>query len=358
MHSARTSSFSSRSLTPCTRRRRRPGFTLVELLVVIAIIGILVGLLLPAVQQVRAAARRMSCSNNLKQLGLALQNYHSAFKQFPGIGDSIANGWSVQTQLLPHIEQAGLSELVDFRAGLGRAASSEGFRRPNDRAAATVVPVFTCPSDDVAVRKTVTYNRGRSSYEWEHAGLNYGVNVGTGTGTFVDYGDRTDGLFWRNSQTGFRHILDGTSSTIAFAETLMGPGFDQDVIAQNWSSKFVARGRGRSVADMEAYRDTVWQTDPISFVAIHDNWSGIRGANWISGFGSSGGSINGWYTPNHPLPDLSMRAYQASGPRSHHVGGAMIGLADGSVTIVTDSVDLLLFRSLWTTNGQETAGSL
>ncbi|MCO8121297.1 DUF1559 domain-containing protein [Stieleria sp. TO1_6] len=341
-----------------TFQARTSGFTLVELLVVIAIIGILVGLLLPAVQAARSAARRMSCSNNMKQVSLALQNYHSAFKRFPGIGDAIDNGWSVQSQLLPYAEQSGLHDLINYGAGLGRAASAEGFNSPNDQAAATVVPFFICPSDDVEAKKVVVYTRGRNSYEWEHAGLNYAVNVGTGTDNFVDYGDKTDGLFWRNSSTRFRDILDGTSTTIVLAETLKGDGFDQSTVPYQVSHKFVANGSGRDVEDMRAFRDSVMATDPLTFVASQTSWSGTRGANWISGFGSSGGSINGWYTPNHPLPDLSIRAYQATGPRSNHTGGVMISMADGSVHFITDSIELETYRSLWTTKGREVIGEI
>ena len=92
--------------------RARRGFTLVELLVVIAIIGILVGLLLPAVQAAREAARRMSCSNNVKQISLAIQNYESAFKRYPGLLGS--STYSAQARILPHIEQANLSQRIDF----------------------------------------------------------------------------------------------------------------------------------------------------------------------------------------------------------------------------------------------------
>jgi len=248
------------------RPRRRPrlsfGFTLVELLVVIAIIGILVGLLLPAVQSAREAARRMSCSNNLKQISLALHNYHSTYNRFPGIGDAIDNGWSVQAQLLPYAEQSGLYDIVHFEAGLGRAASSEGFNPPNDQAAASVVSFFVCPSDDVPAKKMVTYSRGANTYLWEHAGLSYAVNVGSGTGDHVDYGTRTDGMFWVDSRTSFRDILDGTSSTIAFAETLMGIGNDQSEVVFPQAGKFIARGSGRNVSDMTAFRDSVWSTDP------------------------------------------------------------------------------------------------
>ena len=331
----------------------RSGFTLVELLVVIAIIGILVGLLLPAVQAARAAARRMSCSNNLKQCSLALQNYHSTFKQFPGIGDSISNGWSVQAQLLPYAEAKSTSDLINWEAQLGRAASSTGFNPPNDEAAETVIPFFICPSDDQEAFKPIEYTRGRNTYTWSHAGLNYMVNVGTGTGANVNYGDKTDGLFWRDSSTAFRNIMDGTSHTIAFAESLMGVGSDQSSMPYGYHQKFIAVGSGRNVASMESFRDATWATGPQTFVENQTRWSGIRGANWISGFGSAGGAINGWYPPNHPLPDLSIRAYLAAGPRSNHAGGAMISFADGSVQFISDSIELETFRAMWTVNGNE-----
>ena len=142
--------------------RPRPAFTLVELLVVIAIIGILVGLLLPAVQAAREAARRMQCSNNLKQLGLAFHNYESATKSFPinyatrgklgfpNNGPGIANsGRSWLQMVLPYIEQTPLYNNIDFTVGLQPKSSAPTTPVGRNRlAAATVIPTFLCPSDD------------------------------------------------------------------------------------------------------------------------------------------------------------------------------------------------------------------
>jgi prepilin-type N-terminal cleavage/methylation domain-containing protein len=126
--------------------RARRGFTLVELLVVIAIIGILVGLLLPAVQAAREAARRMSCSNNVKQISLAIQNYESAFKRYPGLLGS--STYSAQARILPHIEQANLSQRIDFARPL---LLGPAFAARFDAAMAPLVsqpiPTFLCPSD-------------------------------------------------------------------------------------------------------------------------------------------------------------------------------------------------------------------
>lgn len=128
---------------------RRGGFTLVELLVVIAIIGILVGLLLPAVQAAREAARRMQCSNNLKQLGLAIHNYESAIKRLPPGGLHIRDGFGADSSstswgpnwlimLLPYVEQAPLH---------ARYNQASRFARDNPAVVGTKVPTFACPSD-------------------------------------------------------------------------------------------------------------------------------------------------------------------------------------------------------------------
>ncbi len=136
-------------------RLTRSAFTLVELLVVIAIIGILVGLLLPAVQSAREAARRMQCSNNLKQIALATHNYESSFKRLPALTGS--SSFSPQARVLPFIEQANLQNLIDFRQSLflGPAFAAQlnpAFAVP----AGTVVPTFLCPSDAMDPRRPTT----------------------------------------------------------------------------------------------------------------------------------------------------------------------------------------------------------
>ncbi|MEM6690793.1 MAG: DUF1559 domain-containing protein [Planctomycetota bacterium] len=356
-----------------TLRGGRGAFTLIELLVSIAIIGILVSLLLPAIQRAREAARRIACTNNLKQCSLALQNYHSAYKRFPGLGDGIWNGWSIQAQILSFAGEPSLFQLIDFEAGLGRAATVTGFNPPNDKAALTPVSFYLCPSDIEPAVKTVTYRRGRGRFSWDHAGLNYFVNVGTGTGSLediqqdgdpntcsechFDFGktEGTDGLFWRDSNTKFRNILDGTSSTIVFAESLRGPGQDRDSVAFGEYQRYLANANGNRQNTI-AFRDGVQTIPPQQLVSSWSDWRGIRGANWIAGFGSGTSVINGWYTPNHPYPDLSSFTYRMMGPRSLHPGGANISMADGSVRFITDSIDLETFRAMWTIAGGEVVG--
>jgi len=241
--------------------RPKPAFTLVELLVVIAIIGILVGLLLPAVQAAREAARRMQCSNNLKQLGLSFQNYESALKSFPinyatrgqlgfpNSGPGIANsGRSWMQMVLPYIEQNNLYTNIDFTVGLQPKSSAPTTPVGRNRiVAATIVPSFLCPSDDSneggsllnrsdlnetnapADRWAVTNYKACSGSNW-NAGVFAWVNSGA-TGVGGKNAGQSDGLNYgngvicsnqinRNSKTRMGDITDGTSNTLIIGEAM------------------------------------------------------------------------------------------------------------------------------------------
>lgn len=199
------------SVTPL----KKTGFTLVELLVVIAIIGVLIALLLPAVQQAREAARRMQCSNNLKQVGLALHNYHDTYLALPPmvirpIGDADDNGggadevegWGWAAFLLPYIEQSALHET----AGIGTGNHLEN---ELNNAMLVVVDGYRCPSD---TGKSV----GDAAQRFlKGGGMNYAVYNHSRTARL----DGGDGAFYRNSGRRFRDVTDGLSNTLAVGES-------------------------------------------------------------------------------------------------------------------------------------------
>lgn len=211
-------------------RMRRDGFTLVELLVVIAIIGILVGLLLPAVQAAREAARRMSCSNNLKQIGLALHNYHDTNNKFPagqyycrrditctGARSTWLQGWSWTASILPYIEQGNVGKALNYGLNLYDPINLPIIRTP--------VPIFHCPSD--ATRKELIPPSGVATDTRLIATSNYCGNGGSFSNSFNSDIDTSvnprnanwlNGVLRRDSSHGFRDITDGTSNTILVGE--------------------------------------------------------------------------------------------------------------------------------------------
>ncbi|MCA9046851.1 MAG: DUF1559 domain-containing protein, partial [Planctomycetaceae bacterium] len=201
------------------RSSRHRGFTLIELLVVIAIIAVLIALLLPAVQQAREAARRSQCKNNLKQIGLALHNYHDTFTVFPPgyITRNINNtamatmesgpGFAWGTMILPYIDQAPLYNHFDF--------NEDATDHHNAEHGSEFLPVFACPSDPQPNKFTVT-DGGGTTYELGSA--NYVGIFGYGSVTMNAGQPQGDGLFYRNSRKGMRDVTDGTSNTIMVGE--------------------------------------------------------------------------------------------------------------------------------------------
>lgn len=305
--------------------KSRPAFTLIELLVVIAIIAILIGLLVPAVQKVREAASRLHCTNNLKQLGLALHNHHDALKAFP----QARNPWplvhSSLARLLPYVEQDNLQKLVDFAQPPSSAA--------NIPASQMAVPLFLCPSD-------VGEGRVPGSF---HGGTNYVCNTGTGT---VGFGliASGDGVFTQTPM-GYRDLADGASNTAAFSETLLGNGIA--------SVGLVPSNAQREVLEVPGGSDPT----PGACAAAAGAWSGQRSAKWIDGhYGNT--LYNHFFPPNPPEWDCGNGSHNKglSTARSTHPGGVNLLLCDGSVRFVTNGISLPTWRALATRAGGEVVG--
>jgi prepilin-type N-terminal cleavage/methylation domain-containing protein len=336
----------SRPMLHFSHGGQRGGFTLVELLVVIAIIGILIALLLPAVQAAREAARRSQCTNQLKQLGLAMHNYHDVHRIFPknAYGGASA-GWeqyqqlSANVSILPFIEQGPLYEQFDM-------TKSWSYNRNGPMA--QKIPTFLCPSARPFVRGTV-------SADWAGPGTNYawcsGSSVYTGWGGGSN-GEGSNGMFNNHVERRMADITDGLSNTIMASEILSGDG--------NTNSA--------------TYPFDVFYTDDGLFSAVANKFFPTtseletigQAAHSPSGELSNNGSLWGWYAhaqslfntaapPNWAYPSTGGRCCPGGAhdwgsgvipPRSLHPGGVNAALGDASVRFISSTINTLTFQRL------------
>lgn len=332
--------------SPRRPKAGRPrAFTLVELLVVIAIVGLLVALLLPAVQAARESARRLQCTSNLKQLGLAMQQYHDTMLHFPGVRDTYPMAFAAHARLLPYCEQQPLCGLIDFTGMMGATSTYKGY---NAKAAQVAVPLFNCPSDMGYVPGGAGVTPGVV-----FGGTNYVTCTGTGVGVGgVINGDYTtaDGIFVLASATGLRpiriaNIVDGLSVTAAFSESVYGNGMPAmspppSPLPKNASTRLAVELAG-SAMDSAA-------------CAAAAAFTGQRGDRWING-GYLSTAYNHVLAPNSALFDCLNTAnnYGLKAARSLHNTGVNLTLCDGSVRFISDGIDLLIWRRLATRAGGE-----
>ena len=321
----------------------RPAFTLVELLVVIAIIGILVGLLLPAVQAAREAARRMQCSNNVKQLGLAFHNYENTFRNFPlnfawrsrpGLGaggPAISDtGKSWLQMVLPYIEQNNLFNQIDFSVGLrltgGIAGPTANIQRNRD-VAQTPIPTFLCPSDGQHENGrmnrrsdappgldtfAVTNYKACAGRNWAYGIYNHPNTLGGRNGGNADGLNAGNGVLSSNQEntnpiTRMRDVTDGTSNTFFIGEAL-------PILSQWtwWYNPNAATATTAIPLNFALRRRPPYNTCGLPA----GNFARLADCDWGNNY-----SFN-----------------------SRHTGGGNFGLGDGSVRFVSDGVDTEVYR--------------
>jgi len=346
-HNKRTSFGNSKTRFTLT------GFTLVELLVVIAIIGILVALLLPAIQAAREAARRTQCTSNIKQYGLALQNYHSANNEFPpgarrvdedgnvarGAENSSVDGHLSGCQswiahLLQYTEESPVYDQIDWDDYPGTGGSTVVAVGKNLEVAGAAINIVSCPSDDkaepvdpyFAPSNYVACNgRNGQALPWRNGIQINGVR------------DLPDGLFRNANSRSIREVTDGTSNTLAISECLVGEPF-------SWRKP-----------GSEAYAEQVLLglRPPVT----ENKSSYPRGFSWYYAVRLASWSFTGRIPPNDPRsanhePEI-YTYFGFYGARSRHPGVVNACMADGSVHTVSDDIDLVVWQAQSTVAGTE-----
>ncbi|MFG0261244.1 MAG: DUF1559 domain-containing protein [Novipirellula sp. JB048] len=321
----------------------RRGFTLVELLVVIAIIGVLVGLLLPAVQAAREAARRMQCSNNLKQLGLAALNYESTYRKLPPgdatrlVGGEVPQA-STHPYLLPFLEGGNSYDTFDFRYQVNGNAA-------NAQARIQIIPSFHCPSDPGDTRQLV-------ASVVESASANYMQCLGATADSRPTSPTQQHGIFFRNSATKLADIIDGLSNTAMFAEIKKGPNAAGSLSAVAAGSTDDFRVATRVVSTGWSGADLL--TAPVECENRATTAWMYRGLQYYRGL-LVATYYNHTLSPNAKLRDcvISSLNHGHMAARSYHSGGVNYVRADGSVHFASDSTDAVTWRGLGTIHGGE-----
>ena len=330
-------------------RKNPQGFTVIELLVVIAIIGILAGLLLPAINQAREASRRSSCLNNLRQIQLAAHHYESLFKILPAAlltkeFHSVSrlprtlSDISVQARLLPYLEEQNLYLKINFDVGYGHAS--------NEFARKRTVGVFRCPSDPA---KLIPRDVG--------APINYVGNSGTiilytrthSNAASVAPLPEHDGVYYHDSYLPLAAIYDGMSNTVAFSERLTGD-FDNTLATPHTDTLAPAtypEDADAAVRDCNAI-------DPLDL--SHQGFSAIGGP-WLRGYHST----TTYYHVNTPNGRSCMYppGRIMTTANSEHGAGVNVALVDGSTRYISDAIEMSVWRALGTRNGPDSfAGPL
>jgi prepilin-type N-terminal cleavage/methylation domain-containing protein len=322
---------------PLARPKRR-AFTLIELLVVIAIIAILIALLLPAVQQARAAARRASCKNNLKQIGLALHNYHGTYSCFPPsfVVDYNSNGgeWAVHTRILPFVDQANLYN----QANLSLAYSDT----VNAGIAAQRIPIYLCPSEVNDMKRTTSTP--------QHYPINYGFNGGTWNVWDNATGQPGNGAFAPNTSFRMRDFTDGTTNTLAFSEVKAYTPYLRD----GDSAGATPPPEGGISTLGGSFKMDSGHTEGVDGRVHQTGFTTTYGPNTVVPHVVGGTTYDVDYTSCREEKSCSGPTYAAVTSRSHHVGIVNSLLMDGSVRSISENIN----RGTWQNLGQRNDGNV
>lgn len=325
--------------------RSRSAFTLIELLIVIGIIGVLIGLLLPAVQQAREAARKAQCANNLRQIGIAIQSYETTHRMLPpavtyrnDVPDY--GGWfSIHVQVLPYLDQRPLYDSINFQIGVwpmdGFPVSDSRSRNNvfNTTAIHTSLSLLLCPSDAGAFPTT---------------GNNYRGNAGIGPefGPNAEHPESGNGLFPEIGRVRSSQIPDGLSHTAAVSERLQGSG----------SSGAIDRDRDAFQFNYIAYSpDDIIKACAIAARPGHSGDTAL--GKWWFFTGKEFTLYNHAQVPNGRIPDCTLGwSIPATGmfsARSWHHGGVNVLMGDGSTRFVSEGIHQAVWRGLGSRNGGE-----
>ncbi len=336
-------------------KRGQAGFTLIELLVVIAIIAVLIALLLPAVQSAREAARRMQCTNNMKQIGLAIHNYYSAFDSLPPVGsvdrkfNSTGSGLvqqtaSVHLRLTNYLEQRAVYDAYNFQLGdvlLGNSVPA------NTTVMSTLIPGYLCPSDP----NPGTTENLVIGYSVRSTPVNYAINGGVNR---QNYGGYVNGVAWwlggniaYGRRVSFAAVVDGTSNTAAFGEWVKGRS-GQNTPGLNLVYSIPQLVNGGPLAD-----------ESICSQATTPLWD-FKGEYWTLQDTGRGGPYYHVMPPNGNACGISSAFGTVDsfiGTSSFHPGGANTLLLDGSVRFMKSTIAITTWNALGTRAGNEVISS-
>jgi prepilin-type N-terminal cleavage/methylation domain-containing protein/prepilin-type processing-associated H-X9-DG protein len=346
--------------------RARRGFTLIELLVVISIIGLLIALLLPAVQAAREAARRIQCVNNLKQIGVALNAYHGAIGTLP-LATAVAYSnqgvktdwgtWSGQAMMLPYLEQSPIYNAVNFNwscwYGQGQQLNSTVFNTP--------ISTFLCPSDGLAASGSVNSQMVELGFFGESNLNSYLGSMGTTTNPT---NPTSTGVFAHSTAYGIPSITDGTSNTIAFSEGLVSSnghgqkwrdGVSTPAASPLGPGLLDARSNPAAILGDLQTCNQLFATNPASVVNDRGyRWgSGAPGVAYFNTIVPPNSTEYPWGGCRFNCASCGIEYGQYENASSLHAGGVNVMMADGSVRFIKDSINMQTWWALGTRAGGE-----